>query len=194
MSRDPDMTLLFEDTTPSDEAPHNIYFALQPDAEAARALCALDGLRTASGRRMDPERLHISLYSLGLHRRLPRRQIVEAVQAAGGVRRTPFTVELDRMATWGRGLGPLPVVAWANDGVCGVHRLHEVLCQALAGTADWRRRKPVIEPHLTLWRAHGRSPERFIAPIRWWVREFVLIDSRYGEGRHEIVDRFPLIG
>ena len=67
------MTLLFEDTTPADEAPHNIYFALQPDAEAARALCALEGLRTASGRPMDPDRLHISLYSLGIHRRLPRR-------------------------------------------------------------------------------------------------------------------------
>ena len=189
------MTLLFEDTTPTgDEAAHNLYFALQPDAEAARALCALEGLRAAPGRPMDPDRLHISLSSLGIHRQLPPRQIIEAVQAAGSVRRTPFVVELDRIATWGRGLGPLPVVAWSGEGVCGVHGLHEVLHEGLAGTAEWRRRKPAIEPHLTLWRAHGRVAERFIAPIHWWVREFVLIDSRYGEGRHEIVDRFPLIG
>ncbi|HLZ76360.1 2'-5' RNA ligase family protein [Phenylobacterium sp.] len=189
------MTLLFEDATPAgDEAPHNLYFALRPDAEAARALCALESLRAAPGRPMDPDRLHISLYSLGLHRRWPRRQIVDAVQAVGSVRRTPFLVELDRIATWGRGLGPLPVVAWSEEGVVGVHGLHEVLHQALAGTADWRRRKPGIEPHLTLWRDHGRMPETFIAPIRWRVREFVLIDSRYGQGRHELVDRFPLTG
>jgi len=189
------MTLLFEDRAPPAEEPlHNLYFALQPDAEAAEALCTLGGRRPDGAPPMDPQRLHISLYSLGVHRRLPRRQVVEAVQAAGGVRHTPFAVELDRLATWGRGLGPLPVVAWAHDGVGGVHRLHEVLCQALAGTADWRRRKPGIEPHLTLWRAHGRTPETFIAPIRWRVREFVLIDSRYGEGRHDIVDRFPLVG
>lgn len=189
------MTLLFDESPPNgDEAAHNLYFALQPDHEAAQALCALENLRTAPGRAIDPSRLHISLYSLGFHRRLPRRQIIEAVQAAGSVRRTPFVVELDRIATWGRGLGPLPVVAWSGEGVCGVHSLHEVLHEALTGTAEWRRRKPAIEPHLTLWRSHGRTPERFIAPIRWWVREFVLIDSRYGEGRHEIVDRFPLVG
>jgi 2'-5' RNA ligase len=189
------MTFLFEDTAPlADEAPHNIYFALQPDAEAAQALCAWDGRRGRAGPPMDPGRLHISLYSLGLHRGFPRQEVVDAVQAASGARHAPFMVELDRLATWGRGRGPLPVVAWANDGVSGVHRLHDVLCQALAGTADWRRRKPAIEPHLTLWRAPGRTPETFIAPVRWWVREFVLLDSRYGEGRHEVLDRFPLVG
>jgi 2'-5' RNA ligase len=167
---------------------------LRPDADAVRALSQLESRRPDGARPMDPARLHVSLYSLGLHRRLPRRQVVEAVQAAGGVRFTPFVVELDRMATWGRGLGPLPVVAWADEGVCGVRLLHEALHRALAGTADWRRRKPAIEPHLTLWRASGRMPETFIAPIRWWVRDFVLLDSRYGEGRHEVLDRFPLVG
>ena len=189
------MTFLFEDEAPSaDEAPHNLYFALQPDAEAARVLCALEGRRQETGPPMDRQRLHISLYSLGVHRRFPRQAVVDAVQAAGGVRLAPFMLELDRMATWGRGQGPLPVVAWSDDGVCGVRRLHEVLCQALAGTADWRRRKPAIEPHLTLWRSHGRAPETFIPPVRWRVREFVLLDSRYGQARHEVLDRFPLVG
>jgi len=189
------MTFLFEDMAPSaEEAPHNLYFALQPDEEAAQALCALDARRQEPGPPMAPQRLHISLYSLGVHRRFPRQAVVGAVQAAGGVRHAPFLLELDRLATWGRGLGPLPVVAWADEGVSGVHSLHEVLCGALAGTAEWRRRRPALEPHLTLWRAHRRLAETFIPPIRWWVREFVLLDSRYGEGRHEVVDRFPLIG
>ncbi len=189
------MTFLFEDAAqPAAEALHNLYFALRPDVEAARALCALASRRAQAGPPMDPERLHISLYSLGLHRRLPRQAVVAAIQAAGSVRHAPFMLELDRMASWGRGQGPLPVVAWSDDGLCGVHRLHDVLCQALASTADWRRRKPAIEPHLTLWRAHERTRETFIPPVRWWVRDFALLDSRYGQGRHEVLDRFPLVG
>ena len=189
------MTFLFEDEAPSaDEAPHNIYFALQPDDGAAQALCALDARRQEAGPPMESRRLHISLYSLGFHRRFPRREVVAAVQAASCVRHSPFMLELDRMATWGRGRGPLPVVAWSDEGISGVHRLHEVLCGVLAGTADWRRRRPALEPHLTLWRAHRGMSETFIPPVRWWVREFVLLDSRYGEGRHEILDRFPLVG
>jgi 2'-5' RNA ligase len=187
------MSLLFEELEPppADGAPHNVYFAIQPDAAAATAFCAL-GL--AAGRAMDPQRLHISLYSLGMHRRFPERQVVAATQAACGLRRAAFLVEMDRMATWGRGRGPLPVVAWADDGVGGVHGLHDDLHEAVATTATWRRRKPAIEPHVTLWREERRIRETFIAPIRWWVREFVLLDSRYGEGRHEVLDRFPLVG
>jgi RNA 2',3'-cyclic 3'-phosphodiesterase len=188
------MTLLFDAVEPArePEALHNLYFALQPNAEAAKALCAL--AKPSGHRPVDPERLHISLYSIGCHRTFPRGQVMRAVQAAGSVRRTPFVVEVDRIATWGRGRGPFPVVAWSEDGMLGVHGLHEALHGAMAGTADWRRRKPAIEPHLTLWRAPDRMSERFIAPIRWWVPEFVLLDSRYGEGRHEVVDRFPLVG
>ena len=185
------MTLLFEALDPpADGPPHNIYFAVQPDAEAARALCELG---RAAGHAMDPNRLHLSLCSLGVHGGLPRRQVAEAVQAARGVRRPPFLVELDRMATWGRGSGPLSTVAWADDGVVGVRNLHDALHDAVASTARWRRRPPALEPHLTLWWAQSRTPEAFIRPIRWWVREFVLLDSRYGEARHEVLDRFPLI-
>ena len=187
------MSLLFDEP----EAPklggalHNIYFAIQPDADAARTLCALG---CADGHAMDPSRLHISLYSLGLHRSLPRQQVAEAVQAACRVRLPPFLVALDRVATWGRGRGPLPTVAWADEGVGGVRDLHDRLHEAVAPTAPWRRRKPAIDPHLTLWRSERRRAIAFIAPVRWWVREFVLLDSHYGEGRHEVLDRFPLIG
>jgi len=185
------MTLLFDEAASATQAPHNLYFAIRPDAAAAQAACALG---RAAGQVMDPERLHVSLYSLGMHQGFPRQLVAEAAGAAGGIRQPAFLVALDRMATWGRGRGPLPVVAWAEDGVTGVRELHGRLHAAVAPMAPWRRRKATIEPHLSLWRADARAPVTFMPPIRWWVREFVLLDSRYGEGRHKVLDRFALAG
>jgi len=48
-------------------------------------------------------------------------------------------------------------------------------------------------PHLSL--AYGATPDRRIAipPINWLVEEYLLIRSIHGEGRHEVLDRWPLI-
>jgi len=184
------MTLLFDLAEPLEDRArsHNVYFAIQPDAQAVRALCGLAG-----GGRQDPERLHISLYSLGRHADLPHGRISEATRAASAVRFAPFVVALDRLGTWGRGQGVLPVVAWSDDGVIGVRHLHEQLCAALAETTG-RRREPAVEPHLTLWRDAIRTPLSFFAPIAWAVREFVLVDSLRSKGRCEVLARFPLVG
>jgi len=184
------MALLF-DLAERPEGPiavHNVYFALRPDPQAARALCSLAGAR-----RLDPERLHISLYSLGRHADLPHEPIGQATIAARALRVAPFVVALDRFGTWGRGQGVLPVVAWADDGVIGVRRLHERLCAVLAD-ATGRRREPALEPHLTLWRDVARTPPSFMAPIAWRVREFVLLDSLQGGGRQAVLARFPSPG
>jgi hypothetical protein len=47
---------------------------------------------------------------------------------------------------------------------------------------------------MTLLRDRAPVSETFIAPIAWRVREFVLIASHFGAGRHEILGRFSLDG
>jgi hypothetical protein len=47
---------------------------------------------------------------------------------------------------------------------------------------------------MTLLRDRAPVSETFIAPIAWRVREFVLIASHFGAGRHEILGRFSLGG
>jgi 2'-5' RNA ligase len=48
-------------------------------------------------------------------------------------------------------------------------------------------------PHITLLRGHAVDAiEESIPPIRWRVREFVLIRSFFGQSRYEVIGRWPL--
>jgi 2'-5' RNA ligase len=72
--------------------------------------------------------------------------------------------------------------------------LHEKIHAPLAATGLAPRIEPNIEPHLTLLRDEAQAPLSFVDPVKWTVGEFVLLDSVRGEGRHEVLGRWPLIG
>ncbi|MDB5423023.1 MAG: 2-5 ligase, partial [Phenylobacterium sp.] len=117
-----------------------------------------------------------------------------AIAAAGAVRMPPFTVALDRVGSWGRGVGQRAIVMWADDGVIGVRLLHAAIHEALAAAGSVRGPEPGLEPHLTLWRDKAEAPLEFVEPISWRIEAFVLLDSVWGEGRHEVLGRWPLLG
>ena len=53
--------------------------------------------------------------------------------------------------------------------------------------------KTTFTPHITLsYDKHEVEEEALIAPIKWTVREFVLIKSFIGKGRYEVLGRWPL--
>ncbi|MEO8114047.1 MAG: 2'-5' RNA ligase family protein [Phenylobacterium sp.] len=177
---------------------NRLFFALRPEAApAAEARRLAERLRRAHGLAARPvasERLHISLNFLAALSR-PDPQVIDRAKAAVADVRTPaFVVALDRVGTWGRGVGARPVVIHADDGVTGVRRLHAAIHAALAGAGLVRRLEPEIEPHLTLLRDTVAVPLEFIAPVSWRVGEFVLLNSPRNEGRHEVLGRWPLIG
>jgi len=175
---------------------HNLYFALKPDAEMGdqvfrRAVryqrrCGLTASPTPS------ERLHISLNGLGAYVQAPDHRIAEAMQAASSVRMRPFLVAFDRIASW-KGQ-PRPLVLLGGEGVIGVSMLHAAIHTALARAGIVHGAPPELNPHLTLLRDRRESPARFIAPVSWTVCEFVLVDSLYGQGRHDILGRWLLAG
>jgi 2'-5' RNA ligase len=86
------------------------------------------------------------------------------------------------------------VVAWADDGLVGARILHEHIHQALAGAGLLPAAEPNIEPHLTLLRTRAETPLKFIDPMKWTVREFLLLDSVQGTGRQVVLARWPLTG
>lgn len=182
--------------SPEDDVVHSIFFALRPDAPAAAR--ALD-LATRARRRfmltgapVAVGLLHVSINPVGRTRQPAPHLIARVVAAAMSVRMGPFRLAFNRMATWGRGSGKRPLVLFGDDGVEGVNILHGRIHDAFAraGLAPWAQ--PRITPHMTLlWDARV-VPEEGVAPVVWTVDEVLLLDSRRGEGRHEVLGRFPL--
>lgn len=172
---------------------HVLYFALRPPEDVARWTSRLldIGRRPA---RVPPERLHVSLTPLGRYRRTPDAVVEGARRAADQVRAPAFRLDFNRVGTWGRGGGARPIVLWGDEGLIGVELLHEAIHAQLAVLRGASAAPPPIWPHMTLARSREEAPQRFISPIGWLVREFVLIRSRFGEGRHDVLGRWTLSG
>jgi 2'-5' RNA ligase len=177
---------------------HRVFFALQPDAEAAEAMVRLatDLRRThgLKGRVTPPARLHLSLNFVGSFRGPPTRSVMEkAMGLAAKVAAAPFQVTLNHVVTFRSG-DPPPLVLLGDEGVIGVELLNTAIHKALVTGSMAPRREPQVWPHISLIWDKAPIPKTFVEPIGWTAREFVLLDSLYGEGRHEVLGRWPLSG
>ena len=174
---------------------HRLFFAVHPDAAAARAIERVaDGLREAKtirGRFTAPAKHHLTARFLGDHGADAERVIERARRAAERVRCAAFDVAFDRIATF-RGRYQCPcVLRCPANAEAGVQRLWHALGDALAaGGVDSRAENQFI-PHLTIAYADRMLNEPLpIEAIAWHVREFALIDSCQSE--HEVVARWVL--
>lgn len=177
---------------------HNIFFALYPPPEVAEAIARFsdrlfrDG--TLRGPRVGVDRLHISLNGLGAYPQWPEDLVAAAKTAVARVRAPAFWVALNRVMSFENRTGLRPRVLVGDDGVAGVFMLHRQIHEALALAGLIRRAEPSLTPHLTLSRESGLSPDDDVQPWAWRVSEFRLVHSPQGEGRHEVLDRWPLVG
>jgi 2'-5' RNA ligase len=167
---------------------HRAFFALLPEdmiADRARRLAIAEGLTPAA-------RPHVSLVGFG-DGAPSQPWIDKAAAAAGRVHRPPFLIELNTLSTFGKPTSkPHPIVLRGEDGVIGVNLLCEALLSELAGEGLGGR--PPYAPHLTIAWGDRVVAERHVQPMRWTAREFVLIHSLQGAGRHEVLGRWPLVG
>ena len=179
-------------------ARHVLFFALYPEPEiaAARIVRITDQVRLShglTGASTATARLHVSLNGLGAHAEWPHQAIAKAGEVAGGLRMAPFVVAFNRLATFQVKRGPFPLVLLGDEGVFGVLALHAALHRALSEAGLVRGAERRIEPHVTLLRDARMIPETVIAPVRWTVRDFRLIHSPQGEGRHETLGCWRLV-
>lgn len=138
-------------------------------------------------------RLHMSLNFVGTFRGPPTRSVMEkAASLADKVALPAFAVTLNHVESW-KG-DPHPLVLLGDDGIIGVQALHGAIHRALAAGTMAPRREPEIWPHVTLLWDKTPLPKTFVEPVSWTARAFVLLDSLYGEGRHEVLGRWPLGG
>ncbi|MFT3857360.1 MAG: RNA 2',3'-cyclic phosphodiesterase [Aquabacterium sp.] len=175
-----------------------LFFALMPDAPAAsqaegwaQRMGAERGLKLRRGAR---EKFHITLFHVGDFVGWPQAVVDEACRVAAQVHAAPFEVCLNRLGSFAGSAHRRPYVLLCTEAAAlNAFQAHLHARLIAAGLTQGRQHVPYT-PHLTL--LYGREPlaERSVAPLSWTVREFVLIRSFIGQGRHEHLGRWPLMG
>ena len=168
-----------------------LFFAVLPDAAAiATAERLVAELRRAQGLRgaaIPPERLHVTLHALGGY----EPALAEtAARAAAGVRMAPFRVGFDEaMSFQGRSARPLVLVG--DETTAGLQLFQRTLGACLT-RAGRRTSKARFTPHMTLAYDRVAVERHAVGAISWTVRDFVLVRSYVGQGRHEHLGRWAL--
>jgi 2'-5' RNA ligase len=169
----------------------NVFFAILPD-EDAKARIATLGARLqrdhgVRGKPIAPDCLHVSVHALEPY----DDSIIEAAKGVGALIDAPcFKVGFDRVLSFNGGPS-VPLVLAFSDDLPALMAMRRSLGGELKRKLGQRTR-PSFTPHLTFLYADHRVPDLDIDLISWTVREFVLVRSVHGDGRHVQLGRWPL--
>jgi 2'-5' RNA ligase len=173
-----------------------LFFAALPTPEAAAQIekRAQDFRRELglNGHPLAADLFHITLYYLGAHAGVPQGIFAKASETAATIKMAPFEVTFDRVVSFGGKSASRPLVLSSGKPLAALNAFQLALSTAIrkAGLLQWTQ--PSFVPHVTLLYDGRRVPEQEIEPISWTVREFVLVRSRLGQGRHDPLARWPL--
>ena len=173
-----------------------LFLAMLPDAEAAARIaalaaseCARHGLR---GRPLRTDHLHVTLFHLGDWHGVPADVVAATERAAETLREAPFELAFDEVASFPTRNARKPFVLRASAGNEELRGFRARLAEAFGrnGLAKWARDD--FEPHVTLAYDDTVVPARRVETLAWTAREFVLVHSLVGRGKHTPVARWRL--
>lgn len=182
----------FDPPTPTDR----LMFLLYPDpataeriAVEARRLKAVLGLR---GQPLLTDRFHITLQHLGDYVGVPKDIERKGREAGEALVHTPFEVSFDRVVSFANRPGNNPFTLQGGEGVQALIAFQKALSLKMAGAAL----KPDKQflPHITLLYDGQVVPAQPVAPIRWTVDRFVLVQSKLGQTQHIVLQSWDLTG
>ncbi len=163
-----------------------LFFALKPGLSVARAIyeAAEEHGRNRTNRKPHPpELLHLSLLSMGEYEQPPYELVPRIDAAIGSVWAKPIGIKLDGSAIYGNGQH---LALTSTDGRDEIRALVRLLYFALDRNNLERTVPGSISPHVTVIYGYGKGePLAVMKPYVWLAREFVLVYSHRGEGRHE---------
>ena len=176
----------------------NYFFALLPDGPTRAAIASV-GERFRKSHRVGGspvgiDSLHLTLCPMGRPERL-RQPLEEALLAAAGEVRAPgFVAGLDSAMRFSARDGQFPFVLCADGATTeATLGLRKAIAAAQARVGLQVSGVSSFLPHVTMLHGHAVDAiEESIATIRWWVSEFALIRSFFGESRYEAIGRWPL--
>lgn len=173
-----------------ERASARVFFALWPDEDVREELArAAERLHAACGGRITrPGNVHLTLVFLG---DVERDRLDALREAAAGVGAPAHFLPVERFGWFRRNR-----VAWAGPAQTPAETLELVHgLEAALKQARFAFDARPYEAHITLVRKAecGKSLPA-IAPIRWRLREFVLVESELDQGgsNYRITGRWPL--
>lgn len=175
---------------------HRLFFALWPGddvrAAIAAAADALEHHHRGSGRRIKPQRYHLTLQFLGSWSALHETLVTSACRAAAGVSAPRFALRLDRAG--GFRIRSMPWWLGCRATPPALQGLWDALGGALVRAGVRVQSGQTLTPHVTVVRdAAGVLPPTDVPPIVWQVRDFVLVHSALGaQSQYRLLDRWPL--
>ncbi|HTT96601.1 MAG TPA: 2'-5' RNA ligase family protein [Rhizomicrobium sp.] len=180
----------------AEAVPVNLFFALLPEPGTVPPISQLGeivcGAHRFRGKPIWPDRLHLTLLPVGNPHGGLEESVRRARIAAARVRAMPFEIALDITESFSV-RDRYPFVLGSGDGLHKFTALQKVLAYEMA-CEGFEGLSRISAPHMTLMWADRDVGEYPIAPIRWTVRDFVLVRSHVGQSRHEHIGRWPLRG
>jgi len=172
---------------------HTWFFALRPAIEDARRIRAFAEELLSShgipGKRIGPERLHITLELVGHD--VDDAVVDAACRAADAVSFHVMEARFEVAMTFKGPGGPL--VLLGADGLDEVRHLRTALGCTMADRGFVPPR--AYEPHMTLcYDEKHRLARTQIEPIGFRVEDFALVKSHVGLSRHEVLRTWRLAG
>jgi RNA 2',3'-cyclic 3'-phosphodiesterase len=138
------------------------------------------------------ESLHVSLHAVGAWHGLSPAAVRTAKDVGALLSKPPFEVVFDRAMSFAGNRA----FALRAEAEATFTSFHCALGIEMKKAGIGRSVTPRFTPHMTLLYGDRMVAERSIEPIRWVVRDFVLVQSLRGRGqnKHIHLARWPLQG
>ena len=171
-------------------AARKLFFALRPDEAIAARVTALSSRlkrdNCLAGKPLKSENLHVTVFPFWQGDAVTADLVEDASRCAQAIQASAFDVVFD-MAMSFRRKEDYCLVLGDTRGAAGIYNLQRkfVMCfpHIRAGS---------LTPHMTLLYADKFVDKQPVEPVRWMARDFVLIQSFVGQGRHQVMARWPL--
>ncbi|MDO9417797.1 2'-5' RNA ligase family protein [Pararhizobium sp.] len=173
-----------------------LYFALLPPgkivADAARLSSNIRNVYHLAEPARPVEVLHVSLLMMSrLFQHMPQFMIDTALAVGDAVEAEGFGMSFDRAASVGKSGRAAIALFPKKGGSSGVQALRRQITEAALKRKLAAIRKET--PHMTLVYSSTIVPDITLTPpFEWRAQEFALVQSFFGETRHEYLRRWPL--
>lgn len=180
----------FDPPTPTDRLMFLLYPDTQTAEQIAREARRLKEALSLRGQPLLTDRFHITLQHLGDYVGLPNDLVTKGKMAGAAVAHAPFEVVFDKAVSFANRPGNNPFTLQGGEGVQSLIAFQQALGLKMAG-AGLKPDKQFL-PHITLLYDGQVIPAQAIAPIRWTVDRFVLVQSKLGRTQHIVLAEWAL--